>query len=103
MKCGSAFGAARVDAPVDAAVARRAILPTMDWRSRITIEPGKRGGRPCIRGLRITVYDILEYLAGGMSEDEILHDFPDLEREDIRAALAFAAEREKKIHRSSAA
>ncbi len=75
----------------------------MDWRSRITIEPGKRGGRPCIRGLRITVYDILEYLAGGMSEDEILHDFPDLEREDIRAAQAFAAEREKKIHRSSAA
>src|SRR5690606_31074166 len=90
-------------APVDAAAPHGAILPLIDWRSRITIEPGKRGGRPCIRGLRITVYDILEYLAGGMSEDEILHDFPDLERDDIRAALAFAAEREKKIHRSSAA
>ena len=75
----------------------------MDWRSRITIEPGKRGGRPCLRSLRITAYDILEWLAGGMSEDEILRDFPDLEREDIRAALAFAAERERKIHRSSAA
>jgi uncharacterized protein (DUF433 family) len=75
----------------------------MEWRSRITIEPGKRRGRPCIRGLRITVYDILEYLAGGMTEDEILRDFPDLEREDIRAALAFAAEREKKIHRFLAA
>ncbi len=75
----------------------------MDWRARITIEPGKRGGRPCIRGLRITVYDVLELLAGGMTEDEILHDFPDLEREDIRAALAFAAERERKIHRPSAA
>jgi uncharacterized protein (DUF433 family) len=75
----------------------------MDWRSRITIEPGKRGGRPCIRGLRITVYDVLECLAGGMSEDEILGDFPDLEREDIRAALAFAAERERKIHRPPAA
>jgi uncharacterized protein (DUF433 family) len=78
-------------------------LARMDWRARITIEPGKRGGRPCIRGLRITVYDVLELLAGGMSEDEILHDFPDLEREDIRAALAFAAERERKIHRPSAA
>ena len=62
----------------------------MDFRSRITIEPGKRGGRPCIRGLRITVYDVLEWLAGGMSEDEILHDFPDLEREDIRAAWDIA-------------
>mgnify|MGYP006392380423 CR=1 FL=1 len=60
----------------------------MDWRSRITIEPGKRGGRPCIRGLRITVYDILEYLAGGMSEDEILADFPDLTRDDPRTLVA---------------
>jgi len=63
----------------------------MDYREIITIEPGKRGGKPCIRGLRITVYDILEYLAAGMSEDEILADFPDLAREDIRASLAFAA------------
>jgi uncharacterized protein (DUF433 family) len=73
-----------------------------DWRSRITIEPGKRGGKPCIRGLRMTVYDILEYLASGMSEDEILADFPDLEREDIRAALAFAAEREGKVSGTTA-
>jgi uncharacterized protein (DUF433 family) len=69
----------------------------MDYRERITIEPGKRGGKPCIRGLRITVYDVLEYLAGGMSEQEILRDFPDLTAEDIRACLAFAADRERKL------
>ena len=69
----------------------------MEYRQRITIEPGKRGGKPCLRGLRITVYDVLDYLAGGMSEDEILADFPDLEREDIRAALAFAADRERRL------
>ncbi|MCA8972848.1 MAG: DUF433 domain-containing protein [Planctomycetes bacterium] len=69
----------------------------MSWTDRITIEPGKRGGKPCIRGLRITVSDILEYLASGMSEDEILGDFPELERADIRAALAFAAERERRL------
>lgn len=55
----------------------------MDQHERITIQPGKRGGKPCIRGLRITVYDILEYLASGMSMEEILDDFPELEREDI--------------------
>lgn len=70
---------------------------SMTWRDRITIEPGKRGGKPCIRGLRITVSDVLEYLAAGMSEDEILADFPDLEREDIRATLSFAAERERRL------
>ncbi len=69
----------------------------MDYRKIITIEPGKRGGKPCIRGLRITVYDVLEYLASGMSEEEILRDFPDLTREDIRACLAFAADRERKF------
>jgi uncharacterized protein (DUF433 family) len=69
----------------------------MDSRERITIEPGTRGGKPCLRGLRITVYDVLDYLAGGMSEDEILADFPDLEREDIRAALPFAADRERRL------
>ncbi len=69
----------------------------MDYRERITIEPGKRSGKPCIRGLRITVYDLLDYLAGGMSEDQILADFPDLERDDIRAALAFAADRERRL------
>ena len=69
----------------------------MDYRKHITIEPGKRGGKPCIRGLRITVYEVLEYLASGMSEDEILRDFPDLTRDDIRACLAFAADRERKL------
>jgi uncharacterized protein (DUF433 family) len=69
----------------------------MDYRPFITIEPGKRGGKPCIRGLRITVYDVLEYLASGMSQDEILADFPDLTRDDIRACLAFAADRERRL------
>ena len=69
----------------------------MDYKERITIEPGKRGGRPCIRGLRITVYEILDYLAAGMTEGQILSDFPDLEAEDIRAVLAFAADRERKL------
>lgn len=75
----------------------------MDYRDRITIEAGKRGGKPCIRGLRITVYDVLEYLASGMSEDDILRDFPDLEREDIRASLAFAADRERRLMVASGA
>ncbi len=69
----------------------------MNYRDVITIEPGKRGGKPCIRGLRITVYDVLEYLASGMSEDQILSDFPNLERDDIRACLAFAADRERRF------
>ena len=69
----------------------------MNHLDRITLEPGKRGGKPCIRGLRITVYDVLEYLASGMTEAEILTDFPDLECEDIRAALVFAAERERRL------
>ena len=63
----------------------------------ITIEPGKRGGKPCIGGMRITVYDVLEYLASGMSEQEILDDFPDLTHDDIRACLSFAADRERKL------
>ncbi len=69
----------------------------MSYRERITMEPGKRGGKPCIRGLRITVYDVLEYLAAGMTEQEILADFPDLESEDVKACLAFAADRERKF------
>ena len=69
----------------------------MDYQQVITIEPGKRGGKPCIRGMRITVYDVLEYLASGMSEEEIVRDFPDLTREDIRACLTFAAERERRL------
>jgi uncharacterized protein (DUF433 family) len=72
-------------------------LQAMDYRKHITLEPGKRGGKPCIRGLRITVYEVLDYLASGMTEDDILRDFPDLTREDIRACLAFAADRERKL------
>jgi len=72
-------------------------LLNVDYRDRITIEPGRRGGKPCIRGLRITVQDVLEYLASGMTVEEILGDFPDLTREDIQACLAFAADRERKL------
>ena len=73
------------------------LTTAMNYREIITIEAGKRGGKPCIRGLRITVYDVLEYLASGMTEDQILSDFPDLERADIRACLAFAADRERQF------
>ena len=69
----------------------------MPYQDRITIDPAKRSGKPCIRGLRITVYDVLEYLASGMSEADILADFPDLTREDIRACLEFAADRERRL------
>jgi uncharacterized protein (DUF433 family) len=69
----------------------------MDYRELITIDPAKRGGKPCVRGLRITVYDVLEYLASGMSQQEILDDFPDLTADDIRACLAFAADRERRL------
>jgi uncharacterized protein (DUF433 family) len=69
----------------------------MDYRQRITIEPGKRGGKPCIRGLRITVDDVLSYLASGMTEADILADFPDLEADDFRAVYAFAADRERRM------
>jgi len=63
----------------------------MDFEHLITVEPGKRGGQPCIRGMRITVRDVLEYLAGGMTVEEVLRDFPELTVDDIRACLAFAA------------
>lgn len=69
----------------------------MDYRNYITIEPDKRNGKPCIRGMRITVQDVLEYLASGMSEEEIIDDFPELTIEDIKACLAFAADRERKL------
>ena len=69
----------------------------MDYINRITSEPDKRSGQPCIRGLRMTVQDVLEYLASGMSGEEILEDFPDLVAEDIRACLAFAADRERRF------
>ena len=67
----------------------------MNYRDIITIEAGKRGGKPCIRGMRITVYEVLEYLASGMSTDEVLRDFPDLTAADIQACLAYAADRER--------
>lgn len=67
----------------------------MNYQDIITIEPGKRGGKPCIRGMRITVYDVLEYMASGMSQEEVLKEFPYLTEEDIRACLAYAADREK--------
>ncbi|MEW6727789.1 MAG: DUF433 domain-containing protein [Pseudomonadota bacterium] len=72
------------------------------YHERITLEPGKRNGQPCIRGLRITVYDVLDMLAQGMSESDILSDFPELEPADIRACLAFAADREHRGYRIAA-
>ena len=69
----------------------------MDYSKIITVEAGKRSGKPCIRGMRITVQDVLEYLAGGMTQEEIRRDFPELTQEDIRACLAFAADRERKL------
>jgi uncharacterized protein (DUF433 family) len=69
----------------------------MDYAGIITMEPGKRSGKPCIRGLRITGYDVLGYLASGMTHEEILRDFPYLAEQDIRACLAFAADRERKL------
>ncbi len=68
-----------------------------DYRERITIEPGKRGGKPCIRSMRITVYDVLDWLAAGMSEAEILEQYLELSQDDIRACLAFAANREHQL------
>lgn len=68
-----------------------------DYRSRITLEPGKRSGKPCVRGMRITVYDVLSYLAAGMSIPEILDDFPYLTVEDILACLGYAAARERQV------
>jgi uncharacterized protein (DUF433 family) len=69
----------------------------MNYQDVITIEPGKRGGKPCVRGMRMTVYDVLEYLASGMSQEEVLADFPYLTEADIRACLAYAADREKRL------
>jgi len=74
----------------------------MDYRTRITIDPNVRSGKPCIRGMRITVYDVLDYLAGRMTPEQIIADFPELEPEDIRACLAFAADRERRILGQSA-
>jgi uncharacterized protein (DUF433 family) len=74
----------------------------IDYKEYITIEPGKRSGKPCIRGLRITVYDILNMLADGMTYDEIMDDFPKIEKNDILACLSFAAEKENTITRLTA-
>ena len=72
-------------------------MRVVDYSKIIVIEPGKRGGKPCIRGLRITVSDVLDSLASGMTEEQILADFPELTAEDIRACLAFAADRERRL------
>jgi uncharacterized protein (DUF433 family) len=69
----------------------------VDYRNIITLEPGKRSGKPTIRGMRITVYDVLDYLASGMTPEDILRDFPYLTREDIQACLSFAADRERRV------
>ena len=69
----------------------------MEILERITIDPARRSGKPCIRDTRIAVYDVLDYLASGMTEAEIIADFPELQPEDIRASLAFAAERERRL------
>jgi uncharacterized protein (DUF433 family) len=74
----------------------------VDYREIITQEPGKRGGKPCIRGMRMAVADVLSYLAAGMTEPEILADFPYLTLEDIRACLAFAADRERQVDSTAA-
>jgi len=73
------------------------LMEKTDYHKIITIEPDKRSGKPCIRGMRMTVTDVLEYLAGGMTEAELLAEFPDLTAEDIRACLSFAADRERKL------
>ncbi|HEX4123133.1 MAG TPA: DUF433 domain-containing protein [Tepidisphaeraceae bacterium] len=69
----------------------------MNYKSIITIEPGKRGGRPCVRGMRIAVADVLGWLAEGMSYEQIISDFPELTENDIRACLAYAADRERRV------
>jgi uncharacterized protein (DUF433 family) len=78
-------------------VGEKAYYNGMNYQDIITIEPGKRGGKPCIRGMRMTVYDVLEYLASGMTHKQILDDFPYLTEEDILACLAYAADREKHL------
>lgn len=76
-------------------------MDDLDYRKFITMEPGKRSGKPCIRGMRITMYDVLRYLAAGMTKDEILQDFPMLTRDDFRAVYAFAADRGEKLLRAT--
>jgi uncharacterized protein (DUF433 family) len=73
------------------------VVEAMDYKGIIAIEPGQRGGRPCIRGMRIAVSDVLGWLAAGMSHDEILRDYPEMTEDDIRACLAYAADRERRL------
>lgn len=80
----------------------RRILAAMSLTDHISIDPAVRSGKPCIRGTRIAVYDILDYLAGGMSEEQVVRDFPALTVDDVRAALEFAADRERKLAASAA-
>ena len=80
-----------------ATTAATGYIRNMDYSEIITIEPGKRSGKPCIRGMRITVQDVLEYLASGMTFDQVLGDFPELTIDDIRACLSFAAARERRL------
>jgi uncharacterized protein (DUF433 family) len=77
-------------------------MTSMNSQERVSVNPAVRSGKPCIKGTRIAVYDVLEYLAGGMTEDQILVDFPDLTRDDIRACLGFAAARERRLANSVA-
>lgn len=79
-----------------------AIVALMNYKDFITVDSNKMAGKPCVRGLRITVYDVLDYLASGMKPEEIISDFPDLKLEDIQACLAFAADRERKLAKHSA-
>lgn len=74
------------------------MIHAVDYRKHITIEPGKRGGKPCIRGLRITVSDVLDYLAAGMTPEQIIEEHPDLTGDDIRAALAYASDLQRRLN-----
>ena len=87
----------RLKIPVEKAVEKAHIRWNMSYQNIITLEPGKRGGRPCIRRMRIAVSDVLGWLAAGMSHQEILSDYPELTEEDIRACLAYAADRERRV------
>ena len=78
-------------------VGQLAHIAVMDGTQRITIDPARRSGKPCVRNTRITVYDVLDYLASDMASSEISHEFPELDSEDIRACLAFAADRERRL------
>ena len=94
---GAGPGNRRPGGPIlDVRAEGRLLSKVMDYKSRITLEAGKRSGKPCIRGMRITVQDVLGYLAAGMTHEQVLADFPCLEKEDIIACLAYAADSEKR-------